>query len=76
MSITKVKTASYDEWKELRSHYIGGSDVADRVISALVQVGEAIVKSIDEKDTSLVIGDDAIWDAYRRYDGKMSMIRG
>lgn len=26
--ITKVKTASHDEWKELRSHYIGGSDAA------------------------------------------------
>ena len=31
MSITKVKTASYDEWKELRSHYIGGSDAASVV---------------------------------------------
>lgn len=28
MSITKVKTASHEEWKELRSHYIGGSDAA------------------------------------------------
>ena len=28
MSITKVKTASREEWKELRSHYIGGSDAA------------------------------------------------
>lgn len=26
--ITKVKTANYDEWRELRSHYIGGSDAA------------------------------------------------
>ncbi|MGM9683149.1 MAG: YqaJ viral recombinase family protein [Eubacteriales bacterium] len=26
--ITKVKTASREEWKELRSHYIGGSDAA------------------------------------------------
>ena len=26
--ITKVKTASHEEWKELRSHYIGGSDAA------------------------------------------------
>lgn len=26
--ITKVKTANYEEWKELRSHYIGGSDAA------------------------------------------------
>lgn len=26
--ITKVKTANQDEWKELRSHYIGGSDAA------------------------------------------------
>lgn len=26
--ITKVKTANHDEWKELRSHYIGGSDAA------------------------------------------------
>lgn len=26
--ITKVKTANRDEWKELRSHYIGGSDAA------------------------------------------------
>lgn len=28
MAITKVKTASREEWKELRSHYIGGSDAA------------------------------------------------
>lgn len=28
MSITKVKTASHEEWKELRSHYIGGSDAS------------------------------------------------
>lgn len=28
MAITKVKTASHEEWKELRSHYIGGSDAA------------------------------------------------
>ena len=26
--ITKVKTASHEEWQELRSHYIGGSDAA------------------------------------------------
>lgn len=26
--ITRVKTASHEEWKELRSHYIGGSDAA------------------------------------------------
>lgn len=26
--ITRVKTANHDEWKELRSHYIGGSDAA------------------------------------------------
>ena len=26
--ITKVKTANHDEWLELRSHYIGGSDAA------------------------------------------------
>lgn len=26
--ITKVKTASHEEWLELRSHYIGGSDAA------------------------------------------------
>lgn len=28
MSITKVKTANHEEWLELRSHYIGGSDAA------------------------------------------------
>lgn len=28
MAITRVKTASHEEWKELRSHYIGGSDAA------------------------------------------------
>ena len=28
MPITKVKTANHDEWLELRSHYIGGSDAA------------------------------------------------
>lgn len=28
MSITKVKTASREEWLKLRSHYIGGSDAA------------------------------------------------
>lgn len=28
MSITKVKTANHEEWKELRSKYIGGSDAA------------------------------------------------
>lgn len=28
MSITKVKTASHEEWKALRSNYIGGSDAA------------------------------------------------
>lgn len=28
MSITKVKTESREEWLELRSHYIGGSDAA------------------------------------------------
>lgn len=27
-NITKVKTASHEEWLELRSHYIGGSDAA------------------------------------------------
>lgn len=26
--ITKVKTTNHEEWKELRSHYIGGSDAA------------------------------------------------
>lgn len=26
--ITKVKTANHEEWKELRSHYVGGSDAA------------------------------------------------
>lgn len=26
--ITKIKTKSHEEWKELRSHYIGGSDAA------------------------------------------------
>ena len=30
-AITKVKTASHEEWKELRSHYIGGSDAASVV---------------------------------------------
>lgn len=29
--ITKVKTAGREEWKELRSHYIGGSDAASVV---------------------------------------------
>ena len=28
MAITKVKTANHDEWKALRSKYIGGSDAA------------------------------------------------
>ena len=28
MAITKIKTANRDEWKELRSQYIGGSDAA------------------------------------------------
>lgn len=28
MAITKVKTVSHDEWVELRSHFIGGSDAA------------------------------------------------
>ena len=28
MSITKVKTANYQEWKNLRGRYIGGSDAA------------------------------------------------
>ena len=28
MSITKVKTANHEEWKDLRSRYIGGSDAA------------------------------------------------
>ena len=28
MSIVKIKTADREEWKELRSHYIGGSDAA------------------------------------------------
>ena len=28
MAITKVKTANHEEWLELRSHYIGGSDAA------------------------------------------------
>jgi putative phage-type endonuclease len=28
MAITKVKTANHEEWKELRSKYIGGSDAA------------------------------------------------
>ena len=28
MAITRVKTANHEEWKELRSHYIGGSDAA------------------------------------------------
>lgn len=28
MSITKVKTSNHDEWKALRSKYIGGSDAA------------------------------------------------
>ncbi len=28
MAITKVKTASHEEWKALRSNYIGGSDAA------------------------------------------------
>lgn len=28
MTLTKVKTESHEEWKELRSHYIGGSDAA------------------------------------------------
>lgn len=26
--ITKIKTANHEEWKELRGHYIGGSDAA------------------------------------------------
>lgn len=29
--ITEIKTKSYDEWRELRSHYIGGSDAASVV---------------------------------------------
>jgi len=29
--ITKVKTANHEEWKDLRSHYIGGSDAASVV---------------------------------------------
>lgn len=28
MTITKVKTANHEEWKDLRSRYIGGSDAA------------------------------------------------
>lgn len=28
MGVTKVKTLSHEEWLELRSHYIGGSDAA------------------------------------------------
>ena len=71
----KIKSAVYAAEND-RKDYIGGSDVADRIVSALIQVSEAIIKSIDEKDMSVSIGDDAIWDAYRRYDGKMGMIRG
>jgi len=27
-TVTRIKTDSYEEWKELRNHYIGGSDAA------------------------------------------------
>ena len=71
----KIKSAVYAA-EDDRPDNVGSSDVADRIVSALIQVSEAIIKSIDEKDMSVSIGDDAIWDAYRRYDGKMGMIRG
>ena len=71
----RIKTAVYAA-EDDRPDNVGSSDVADRIVSALIQVSEAIIKSIDEKDMSVSIGDDVIWDAYRRYDGKMSMVKG
>lgn len=71
----KVRTAAVEQSSGAGTNP-AGDDWADRVISALVQVGEAIIKSIDEKDTSVSIGDEDIWDANNRYKNKMDMIRG
>ena len=71
----KIKSAVYAAENDNR----GGSDVSsklDMLMDFMIQGFEAIVKSIDEKDTSLVIGDEEIWDANNRHNNKMNMIRG
>lgn len=55
------------------------SDVSsklDMIADYMIQGFEAIVKSIDEKDTSVSIGDEDIWNANNRFKSKMDMIRG
>ena len=71
----KIKSAVY----AAENDNGGGSDVSsklDMLMDFMIQGFEAIVKSIDEKDTSFVIGDEEIWDANNRHNNKMNMIRG
>ena len=46
------------------------------LIDALQQMFEAVIQAIEDKDTNVVIGDDAIWEANDRHGRKLSMIKG
>lgn len=46
------------------------------LIDALQQMFEAVIQAIEDKDTNVVIGDDAIWESNNRHSRKMSMIKG
>lgn len=54
----------------------GDRGYIDELIDAVLQVGEAIVKAIDEKPTGGTIGDDAIFAAYNRHSDKISIVKG
>lgn len=46
------------------------------LIDALQQMFELVIQAIENKDNSVVIGDDVIYNAYNRAKQRMSMIRG
>ena len=46
------------------------------LIDALQQMFEMVIQAIENKDNSVVIGDDVIYNAYNRAKQRMSMIRG
>lgn len=46
------------------------------IIDALQQMFELVIQAIENKDNSVVIGDDVIYNSYNRAKQRMSMIRG
>lgn len=72
----KVRTAAVEPGSVPDNTSSDVSSKLDMIADYMIQGFEAIVKSIDEKDTSVSIGDEDIWNANNRFKSKMDMIRG